>query len=146
VNPFEVIDILDPHGVSVFDANGNCTAAELATGDRQYCALRHAFLDTIFVKANYTVVMRTHYTDFTGEFVMHCHVLDHEDAGMMQNVAIVTPATALISRIARPFSNAKTSMEAFIDRVRDKPRRKNQLALTAPICGAGSAPALVAAK
>lgn len=53
--------------------------------------LRHVFLDTIFVKANYTVIMRTHYTDFTGEFVMHCHILDHEDAGMMQNVAIVMP-------------------------------------------------------
>ena len=146
VNPFEVVDILDPHGASVFDANGNCTAAELATGDREYCALRHVFLDTIFVKANYTVVMRTHYTDFTGEFVMHCHVLDHEDAGMMQNVAIVTPATALISRIVQPLSNAGTSVEALIDRIRDKPRRGRQLAFTAPICGAGSVPALVASQ
>jgi L-ascorbate oxidase len=146
VNPFEVMDILAPNGASVFDANGHCTAAELATGDQQYCALRHVFLDTIFVKANYTVVMRTHYTDFTGEFVMHCHVLDHEDAGMMQNVEIVTPATALISRIARPFSDAKARVQAFVDRVRDKPRRAGQFAFAAPICGAGSAPALVAAK
>jgi L-ascorbate oxidase len=146
VNPFEVMDILGPNGASIFDANGNCTAAELATGDRQYCALRHVFLDTIFVKANYTVVMRTHYTDFTGEFVMHCHILDHEDAGMMQNVAIVTPATALISRIARPFSGAKASVQALIDRVRDKPRRTSRFAFTAPICGAVNAPALVAAQ
>jgi len=35
--------------------------------------------------------VRTHYTRYLGEFVLHCHILDHEDQGMMQNVAIVLP-------------------------------------------------------
>jgi hypothetical protein len=26
-----------------------------------------------------------------GQFVLHCHILDHEDAGMMQNVIINIP-------------------------------------------------------
>ncbi|MDE4550515.1 multicopper oxidase domain-containing protein [Sinorhizobium meliloti] len=26
-----------------------------------------------------------------GEFVLHCHILDHEDQGMMQNVRITLP-------------------------------------------------------
>jgi len=30
--------------------------------------------------------------DFTGEFVLHCHILGHEDRGMMQNVQVVCPA------------------------------------------------------
>ena len=34
VNPFQVIDILDPKGVSIYDSSGHCTAAELATGDQ----------------------------------------------------------------------------------------------------------------
>ena len=34
----------------------------------------------------------THYTDFTGKFVIHCHILDHEDLGMMQVVKVVRPA------------------------------------------------------
>jgi FtsP/CotA-like multicopper oxidase with cupredoxin domain len=29
--------------------------------------------------------------DFTGELVLHCHILGHEDRGMMQNVQIVCP-------------------------------------------------------
>ena len=29
--------------------------------------------------------------DFTGEFVNHCHILGHEDRGMMQNVSAVCP-------------------------------------------------------
>jgi hypothetical protein len=36
------------------------------------------------------VVLRTQYVRYTGEFVLHCHILDHEDAGMMANVQIVT--------------------------------------------------------
>lgn len=34
------------------------------------------------------VKMRTRYQKFTGEFVLHCHILAHEDLGMMQNVKI----------------------------------------------------------
>jgi FtsP/CotA-like multicopper oxidase with cupredoxin domain len=32
---------------------------------------------------------RTRFTDFTGKFVMHCHVLFHEDNGMMSAVQVV---------------------------------------------------------
>lgn len=134
VNPFEIVDILDRSGVSIYDSNGHCTAAELATGDQQYCALHGVFLDTLFIKPGYTVVMHTQYRDFTGEFVTHCHVLDHEDSGMMENVAVVTPATALLSRIAQPFVQAKANVDAFLDELRDG-KRPPQLALTAPMCG-----------
>ena len=36
-----------------------------------------------------TVTMRTRFTDFTGKFVIHCHVLFHEDHGMMSAVQVV---------------------------------------------------------
>lgn len=38
--------------------------------------------------------MRTQYTDFIGTFVQHCHILDHEDQGMMQLIDIVDPTQA----------------------------------------------------
>ena len=31
---------------------------------------------------------RTRYEDFTGAFVTHCHILDHEDHGMMEKIVI----------------------------------------------------------
>jgi Multicopper oxidase len=31
------------------------------------------------------------YERYIGEFVLHCHILDHEDQGMMQNVRIDLP-------------------------------------------------------
>lgn len=37
------------------------------------------------------VTIRQRYDNFTGEFVLHCHFLGHEDRGMMQNVQTVCP-------------------------------------------------------
>jgi FtsP/CotA-like multicopper oxidase with cupredoxin domain len=36
-----------------------------------------------------SITFRIRFTDFTGKFVWHCHALDHEDMGMMQNVEVV---------------------------------------------------------
>lgn len=33
-------------------------------------------------------IVKTVYKDFVGDFVLHCHILDHEDQGMMQCVRI----------------------------------------------------------
>jgi FtsP/CotA-like multicopper oxidase with cupredoxin domain len=35
------------------------------------------------------VVIRQTYKDFVGTFVLHCHILAHEDRGMMQLVRVV---------------------------------------------------------
>lgn len=52
---------------------------------------RYGYDDTFPVPANGKVVMRTRYKDFDGKFVLHCHILFHEDHGMMQVVEIVRP-------------------------------------------------------
>jgi FtsP/CotA-like multicopper oxidase with cupredoxin domain len=51
--------------------------------------------DTILVKSSEhppsgePMKLYTRYEDFDGKFVMHCHILNHEDKGMMMNVEIV---------------------------------------------------------
>ena len=43
--------------------------------------------DTLLIPAgngNNSINVYTTYKDFTGSFVMHCHILDHEDLGMME--------------------------------------------------------------
>jgi len=100
VNPFEIMDVQKIMYVngklvkrSIFDAKtGQCNA--LAAADAmhladQYCGLHHVFRDTLFIQNGYDLTLRTHYERYTGEFVLHCHILDHEDAGMMANVMIV---------------------------------------------------------
>jgi FtsP/CotA-like multicopper oxidase with cupredoxin domain len=44
--------------------------------------------DTVIVPPGKTVKFRTRYERFTGDFVLHCHILFHEDMGMMQRVRI----------------------------------------------------------
>jgi len=45
--------------------------------------------DTQILNQGEKVTFRTQYTDFTGSYVQHCHILDHEDQGMMEIVEIV---------------------------------------------------------
>ena len=87
VNPFQIERILNAKGRSIINEKGECTEP---SDDRQYCDQIGVFRDTIFVKQGYQVIMRTRYQRYIGKFVLHCHILDHEDQGMMQLIEIVT--------------------------------------------------------
>ncbi len=39
--------------------------------------------------------MRSRFVDFTGQYVQHCHILPHEDRGMMQLLEVVSNRTVL---------------------------------------------------
>ncbi len=104
VNPFQIVKILDPSGkdVSTADAVDSMDAAD-GSPDPQYRALKGVWKDTLWVKniappgqpgGQYTVVVRTRYQRYIGDFVLHCHILDHEDQGMMQNVRVALPVGA----------------------------------------------------
>lgn len=45
--------------------------------------------DTINLPPNSSVTIRSRFADFTGKFVYHCHILSHEDFGMMATVEVV---------------------------------------------------------
>lgn len=99
VNPFQVVKILDPNGKDV-SAPGAIDDA-CGTVDPEYAGLKGVWKDTLWVKSLisppkivypngiYTVVIRTRYERYIGDFVLNCHILDHEDQGMMQNVSVM---------------------------------------------------------
>ena len=45
-------------------------------------------------QGNTSITFRMRFLHYTGSFVMHCHMLAHEDMGMMQGVTVVGPAGA----------------------------------------------------
>lgn len=47
-----------------------------------------AWKDTVLVKGGETVKIRVPFRTFAGKTVFHCHILDHEDLGMMGNIQI----------------------------------------------------------
>ncbi|MDF3287801.1 multicopper oxidase family protein [Streptomyces silvisoli] len=57
----------------------------------------HAWYETVNVPFRGSLVVRVHFTDFVGKTVLHCHLLNHEDKGMMAVLNIVpgrrTPET-----------------------------------------------------
>lgn len=84
VNPFQIQRIIK-------NATNVDVSLPGATDDAQYAGLKGVWKDTLFVKVGYTAYVRTRYQRYIGDFVLHCHILDHEDQGMMQNVRIVLP-------------------------------------------------------
>jgi len=115
VNPFQIISITDPRGRDVsapgavddYVVPGSPVPAlppGTGNGDPQYPGMKGVWKDTIWIKnllapapgvdpapGRYTITVRTRYERYIGEFVLHCHILDHEDQGMMQNVSIGVP-------------------------------------------------------
>jgi hypothetical protein len=60
------------------------------------------WMDTVSIPRNGgRVVMRSRFADFTGRWIHHCHILMHEDMGMMQEVECVSDA-ALANATPRP--------------------------------------------
>jgi FtsP/CotA-like multicopper oxidase with cupredoxin domain len=45
--------------------------------------------DTIWVAQDTATVIRMRFKEWTGKSVFHCHILPHEDTGMMQNFLIL---------------------------------------------------------
>lgn len=101
VNPFQIERIIGPDGTDL-----SAPGAVDKDGDKQYAGLKGVWKDTLFVKPGvvkdpkkpneidyYTVYVNTRYERYIGEFVLHCHILDHEDQGMMQNVRISLDGT-----------------------------------------------------
>lgn len=48
--------------------------------------------DTVTVPRFGSITYRSRFLDFTGWLVLHCHMFNHEELGMMQEVEIVPPA------------------------------------------------------
>jgi FtsP/CotA-like multicopper oxidase with cupredoxin domain len=79
VNPFEIVAIRDENG--------------------QPKDITARWKDTIFLPDGYTITFRTRYTRYVGSFMLHCHMLEHEDQGMMEIVEIVLSDRHEISQL-----------------------------------------------
>ena len=122
VNPFQVVEIYNPN------ASGTAGDPKL----KQFDVHDGVWYDTIgippgeldengdLIEPGY-VKIRNRFWDYWGEYVFHCHILTHEDLGMMQNVYVVDdgsgygpcqsvttsrPPGASGSRIGDPHANA----------------------------------------
>lgn len=117
VNPFQVLEIFDPT-LSLGAAFGVGKAASFGDWSKVHSPdpnLQPFILPAPWVwwdtfplplattDSHGTVVpgyikFRTHFADFAGKFVNHCHILAHEDRGMMQLIEVVDNKTVVQHR------------------------------------------------
>lgn len=101
INPFQVVEVFDPAGATEQDRLKTCAKdcqwwdtfaipapAKLASGTCPVPLLSDGKCPGYFK-------MRTRFVDFTGQYVQHCHILAHEDRGMMQLIEVVADRTPL---------------------------------------------------
>jgi FtsP/CotA-like multicopper oxidase with cupredoxin domain len=50
------------------------------------------WLDTVVLPRNGSLTFRSRFLDFTGRFMLHCHMMNHEELGMMQVVEVYDEA------------------------------------------------------
>ena len=81
VNPFQIISIEDAQERDVTDPKSPAF-------DPDYAGLKGEWKDTVILKKDIRVAFRTRYERFTGDFLIHCHIMFHGDHGMMQNLRI----------------------------------------------------------
>jgi FtsP/CotA-like multicopper oxidase with cupredoxin domain len=88
---------LDAQGTVVgFDATVGGTAAPLdpPANGRAIEKYEEGWKDTFQVQAGEWVTVAGHFAGATGEFMYHCHILDHEDEGMMRPFVVHPPEVA----------------------------------------------------
>ena len=59
--------------------------------------------------------MRSRFVDFAGQYVLHCHILAHEDRGMMTMVEVVPFTTAVFARMSRQGATVARHVRPFAD-------------------------------
>ena len=80
INPFQVIEIMDP---------------KQNNGQPVQLPRPWVWWDNFAIPPGGYVKITSRFVDFTGKYVLHCHLLDHEDRGMMQLVQVVPNKTTM---------------------------------------------------
>nr|WP_303652774.1 multicopper oxidase domain-containing protein [Paludisphaera mucosa] len=81
VNPFQILSVTTADGRPLDPANG-----------KDWLDLVGQWKDTILISSDVKVTVGTRFGDWPGKTVMHCHILDHEDQGMMKTFEILDAA------------------------------------------------------
>lgn len=50
----------------------------------------HGWKDTVLVNGRETVRVLVRFHSYTGRYIRHCHNLEHENDGMMQNADVLS--------------------------------------------------------
>lgn len=85
------------HQVHIHDVDQQCVSR-----DGKPCYPYEAMKETWSVGPGETLELKLKFTDHTGNFMLHCHILEHEDDGMMTQFEVVAAASPAPSPATPP--------------------------------------------
>lgn len=74
-----------PHVIHVHDVDQQCI--NRSNGPCQPWELQK---ESWFIGQGQAVTVKLKFSDFVGEYLIHCHILEHEDGGMMSNFEVIS--------------------------------------------------------
>lgn len=104
---------LKSRGLHPFHVHVNPFAVWIADFDGQGTG-RWVWRDTLVIRPNIDQKIRSWFRDFTGRTVLHCHILDHEDKGMMQLIEIVDSRRVRPTQPSARPNNRRTSLQLLL--------------------------------
>jgi FtsP/CotA-like multicopper oxidase with cupredoxin domain len=75
-----------PHTVHMHGIDQQCVSRNGGA-----CFPYETMKETWLIEAGETIEIKLKFTDFTGRYVFHCHMIEHEDDGMMSQFEVVPP-------------------------------------------------------
>jgi spore coat protein A len=75
-----------PHTVHIHDVDQQCLSR-----DGGPCYPYETMKETWYLGPGETLELKLKFTDHTGKYVFHCHMIEHEDDGMMAQFEVVAP-------------------------------------------------------
>jgi FtsP/CotA-like multicopper oxidase with cupredoxin domain len=102
---FQLIErrTLEPSG---FDITLGGTTKPIEFGASRPIAISESgWKDTVGVPVNEMVTVAGRFDKETGRFVYHCHILDHEDEGMMRPLVLMPPAVLTVQNMMTKMMN-----------------------------------------
>ena len=86
------------HTVHIHDVSQQCISRNGGA-----CYLYETMKETWYLAPGETIEVKLKFTDHTGMYMLHCHIIEHEDDGMMTQFEVVRPPPAPRPRpTARP--------------------------------------------
>jgi spore coat protein A len=77
-----------PHTVHIHDVDQQCLSRNGGP-----CYLYETMKETWYLGPGETLELKLKFADHIGKYVLHCHIIEHEDDGMMGQFEVVAPAT-----------------------------------------------------
>jgi FtsP/CotA-like multicopper oxidase with cupredoxin domain len=82
-----------PHTVHIHDVSQQCLSRNGGA-----CYSYETMKETWYLEPGESIELKLRFTDHTGKYMLHCHMIEHADDGMMAQFEVVTPRGTPIPR------------------------------------------------